>query len=148
MVHRSAVLGLIVCVSCGGYVAQPVQPVTLIAVAQRGKVKVATQADVLLIVDDSLSMSGKQERLAQALANFTASLDGLVPPIEYHAAVVSTSVMERFGACAPPGDAYAAAQCSSDWGAHGFTCDDHYACARSRTRTARPRRSRSRPSSA
>ena len=131
MVHRSAVLGLIVCVSCGGYVAQPVQPVTLIAVAQRGKVKVATQADVLLIVDDSLSMSGKQERLAQALANFTASLDGLAPPIEYHAAVVSTSVMERFGACAPPGDASAAAQCSSDWGAHGFTCDDHYACARS-----------------
>ena len=119
------------CASCQGYVAQPVQLVTLIAVAQRQKIKVATQADVLMVVDDSLSMSGKQQRLAQALQNFTASLDGLNPPVEYHAAVVSTSVMERFGACAPPGDPFAAAQCSSDWGARGFVCDDKEACARS-----------------
>ncbi len=124
-------LALIACASCQGYVAQPVQPVTLIAVAQRQVVKVATTADVLLIVDDSLSMSGKQQRLAQALNNFTSSLDALVPAIEYHAAVVSTSVMERFGSCAPPGDPFAAAQCDSDWGASGFVCDDKEACARS-----------------
>ena len=111
--------------------AQPVQPVTLISVAQRQKVKVATQADVLLIVDDSLSMSGKQLRLAQALQNFTASLDGLQPPIDYRAAVVSTSVAERFGSCAPPGDSFAATQCDSDWGARGFICDDKDACLRS-----------------
>jgi hypothetical protein len=116
--------------SCGGYVAQPVTPVTLIAVAQRARVKVATQADVLLVVDDSLSMSGKQQRLADALASFATALDSLQPPIEYHAAVVSTSVMERFGACAPPGDPGAAQQCDSDWEAPGFTCDDHNACSR------------------
>src|SRR5205085_12050507 len=106
--------------ACSGYVAQPVQPVTLIAVAQRQKVKVATQADVLLVVDDSLSMSGKQARLADALANFTRDLDSLQPPVDYRAAVLSTSVAERFGACAPPGDPDVAAQCDSDWGARGF----------------------------
>src|SRR5207302_1789599 len=52
-------------------------------------------------------------------------------PIDYQAAVVSTSVFERFGACAPPGDPYAAAQCESDWGARGFICDDRQACLRS-----------------
>jgi hypothetical protein len=116
--------------ACGGYVAQPMQPVTLIAVAQRQKIRVATQADVLLVVDDSLSMSGKQQRLAQALQDFTARLDALQPPIDYRAGVVSTSVAERFGACAPAGDPFAAAQCDSDWGATGFVCDDKLACAR------------------
>jgi len=50
--------------------------VTLVAVSQRSKVRVATKADVLLVVDDSLSMSGKQQRLAAALQNFTSQLDG------------------------------------------------------------------------
>ena len=130
MGRRLASLILATVAACQGYVAQPVQPVTLISVAQRQKVKVATQADVLLIVDDSLSMSGKQARLAEALQNFTASLDALNPPIDYRAAVVSTSVAERFGACAPPGDPDAAAQCASDWGARGFICDDREACLR------------------
>jgi hypothetical protein len=56
---------------CQSYVAVPVQPVTLVAVSQRSKVRVATKADVLLVVDDSPSMSGKQDRLAAALQNFT-----------------------------------------------------------------------------
>ena len=37
--------------------------------------KVATKADVLLVIDDSYSMSGKQQRLANALQNFTLALD-------------------------------------------------------------------------
>ena len=60
---------LVAGMSCQSYVAVPVQPVTLVAVSQRGKVRVATKADVLLVVDDSPSMSGKQDRLAAALAN-------------------------------------------------------------------------------
>ena len=116
--------------ACQSYVAVPVQPATLVAVAQRSKVKVATKADVLLVVDDSYSMSGKQARLAAALQNFTQELDSLQPPIDYQAAVTTTSVAERFGACGPAGDASAAQQCDSDWGATGFACDSGLACLR------------------
>lgn len=116
--------------ACGSYVGVPVQPATLVAVQQHNKVSVATKADVLFVVDDSLSMSGKQARLAAALANFTQAMDSLQPPVDYQVAVVSTSVQERFGACGPPGDPYAANQCNSDWGAPGFVCDANYACLR------------------
>src|SRR2546422_213813 len=38
-------------------------------------------------------MSGKQQRLAAALQNFTAELDGLTPPVDYHlAATVQVGV--------------------------------------------------------
>src|SRR3982751_2346026 len=90
---------LALCAACQSYVAVPVQPVTLVGVSQRGKVRVATKADVLLVIDDSASMSGKQDRLAAALAGFTRQLDGLQPPVDYQVAVVTTSVSERFGAC-------------------------------------------------
>jgi hypothetical protein len=119
-----------VLVSCQSYVAVPVQPATLVAVQQHRKITVATKADVLFVIDDSLSMSGKQQRLAAALANFTQALDALQPPVDYQVAVVSTSVQERFGACGPPGDPNAASQCDSDWGAPGFVCDANYACLR------------------
>jgi hypothetical protein len=122
---------LVLLAGCQGYVAVPVQPATLVAVAQHSRVKVATKADVLLVVDDSYSMSGKQQRLAAALQNFTTALDQLQPPVDYQVAVVSTSVEERFGACGPPGDSNAAAKCSSDWGAEGFSCDPGFACLRS-----------------
>jgi hypothetical protein len=121
---------LVAGMSCQSYVAVPVQPATLIAVAQHSQVKVATKADILFVVDDSLSMSGKQDRLAQALAGFTTQLDGLVPPIDYQVAVVTTSIFERFGACGPDGDPNAAAQCDSDWGAPGYACSAA-ACLRS-----------------
>lgn len=121
---------LLLC-ACQSYVAVPVQPVTLVAVAQRSKVRVATKADVLLVIDDSLSMSGKQDRLAAALQNFTAQLDALNPPVDYQAAVTSTTVSERLGACGPAGDPNAAAQCGSEWEAPGFTCDTGLACYRS-----------------
>ena len=65
---------LVALTSCQSYVAVPVQPATLVAVAQHDQVKVATKADILFVVDDSLSMSGKQDRLAQALAGFTTAL--------------------------------------------------------------------------
>ena len=116
--------------ACQSYVAVPVQPVTLVAVQQHAKVRVATRADVLLVVDDSFSMSGKQQRLAQALQGFTAQLDALQPPVDYQVSVVTTSVAERFGACGPAGDPYAAASCDSDWGATNFTCDAGLACFR------------------
>lgn len=115
---------------CQSYVAVPVQPVTLVAVAQQKKVKVATKADLLFVVDDSLSMSGKQERLAQALQGFTDALDQLKPAVDYQVAVTTTSVAERFGSCGEPGDGQAARQCESDWGARGFTCDSGDACFR------------------
>src|SRR5712692_9097067 len=68
---------------CQSYVAVPVQPMTLVAVAQRSKVRVATKADVLLVVDDSPSMSGKQDRLAAALQNFTSAAPSLEPVANY-----------------------------------------------------------------
>jgi len=116
---------------CQSYVAVPVQPVTLVAVSQRNKVRVFTKADVLLVVDDSFSMSGKQERLAAALQNFTAQLDSLQPPIDYQVAVTSTTVSERLGACGPAGDTNAASACDSEWQADGFACDSGLACFRS-----------------
>src|SRR5690242_6072437 len=117
--------------ACQSYVAVPVQPVTLVAVSQRNKVRVFTKADVLLVVDDSFSMSGKQQRLAAALQNFTSQLDALNPPVDYQVAVTTTTVSERLGACGPSGDAAAAAQCDSEWQAPGFSCDSGLACYRS-----------------
>jgi hypothetical protein len=121
---------LVIASACQGYVAVPVSPVTLVSVVQRNQVKVATQADVLLVVDDSLSMSGKQDRLAAALADFTAELDALQPPVDYQVAVTTTSVAERLGACGPAGNTNAAEQCDSDWEAPGFACDTGLACFR------------------
>src|SRR5947209_6806990 len=117
--------------ACQSYVAVPVQPVTLVAVSQRNKVRVFTKADVLLVVDDSFSMSGKQQRLAAALQNFTNQLDALNPPVDYQVAVTTTTVSERLGACGPAGDSSAAAECNSEWEATGFACDSGLACYRS-----------------
>jgi hypothetical protein len=117
--------------ACQSYVAVPVQPVTLVAVSQRNQVRVFTKADVLLVVDDSFSMSGKQQRLAAALQNFTAELDALTPPVDYQVAVTTTTISERLGACGPAGDASAAAECNSEWQATGFSCDSGLACFRS-----------------
>ena len=117
--------------ACQSYVAVPVQPVTLVAVSQRSQVRVFTKADVLLVIDDSFSMSGKQDRLAAALGNFTAQLDALAPPVDYQVAVTTTTVSERLGACGPGGDPNAAARCDSDWEASGFSCDPGLACFRS-----------------
>jgi len=117
--------------ACQSYVAVPVQPVTLVAVSQRNKVRVFTKADVLLVIDDSPSMSGKQQRLVAALQNFTASLDALSPPVDYQVAVTTTTVSERLGACGPPEDPNAAARCNSEWEASGFSCDQGLACYRS-----------------
>src|SRR5438067_2683446 len=116
--------------ACQSYVAVPVQPVTLVAVSQRNKVRVFTKADVLLVIDDSFSMSGKQQRLAAALQNFTSQLDALRPAVDYQVGVTTTSVSERLGACGPAGDASAAAQCNSEWEAPGFACDSGLACYR------------------
>jgi hypothetical protein len=125
-------LTLLACLcACQSYVAVPVQPVTLVAVSQRNKVRVFTKADVLLVVDDSFSMSGKQQRLAAALQNFTNQLDALNPPVDYQVAVTTTTVSERLGACGPAGDSSAAAECNSEWEATGFACDSGLACFRS-----------------
>lgn len=123
-------LAAVLAAACQSYVAVPVQPATLVAVAQHRKVTVATKADILFVVDDSYSMGGKQQSLANALANFTKALDSLQPPVDYQVAVATTTVQERFGACGPPGDANAAQQCSSDWGAPGFVCDQGSGCLR------------------
>src|SRR5919205_1380754 len=120
---------LVAICACQSYVAVPVQPATLVAVGQHSQVKVTTKADILFVVDDSLSMSGKQDRLAAALADFTTALDSLTPPVDYQVAVVTTSIFERFGACGPDGDPNAAAQCDSDWAADGFVCKTS-ACVR------------------
>ncbi|HEY5675444.1 MAG TPA: hypothetical protein VIR81_01585, partial [Myxococcales bacterium] len=122
---------LVLLSACQSYVAVPVQPVTLVAVSQRNKVRVFTKADVLLVVDDSFSMSGKQQRLAAALQGFTAQMDALQPPVDYQVAVTTTTVSERLGSCGPPGDAAAASACDSEWQADGFACDSGLACFRS-----------------
>src|SRR5438270_8879499 len=126
----SSTLLVLLC-ACQSYVAVPVHPVTLVAVSQRAKVRVATKADVLLVVDDSYSMSGKQQRLAAALQDFTAQLDALQPPVDYQVAVTTTTVSERLGACGPAGDPGAASGCDSEWEADGFACDSGLACFRS-----------------
>src|SRR5258705_11481314 len=90
--------------ACQSYVAVPVQPVTLVAVSQRNKVRVFTKADVLLVIDDSPSMSGKQERLAAAPQNFTAPLDALNPPVGYQVSVTTTTVSQGLGACRAAGE--------------------------------------------
>src|SRR5438477_10800471 len=72
----SSTLLVLLC-ACQSYVAVPVHPVTLVAASQRSKVRVATKADVLLVVGDSFSMSGTQQRLAAALQNFTTQLGAL-----------------------------------------------------------------------
>src|SRR5205807_9806681 len=113
------------------YVAVPVQPVTLVAVSQRNRVRVFTKADVLLVIDDSFSMSGKQQRLAAALQNFTNDLDALKPPVDYQVAVTTTTVSERLGACGPAGDPNAAARCDSEWEGPGVSCHSGLACFRS-----------------
>jgi hypothetical protein len=129
--RRLLLITLLAAISaCQGYVAVPVSPVTLVAVQQRSTVRVATRADVLLVVDDSASMSGKQGRLAAALADFTSQLDALQPPVDYQVAVTTTSVAERLGACGPAGNPDAAGQCDSDWQAPGFACDPQLACFR------------------
>jgi hypothetical protein len=125
----SVTLLAILC-GCQSYVAVPVQPVTLVAVNQRSRVRVFTRADVLLVIDDSFSMSGKQERLAAALQNFTAQLDALQPAVDYQVGVTTTTVSERLGACGPAGDANAAGACDSEWQAPGFACDSGLACYR------------------
>src|SRR2546428_10994393 len=99
--------------ACQSYVAVPVQPVTLVAVSQRSQVRVFTKADVLLVIDDSFSMSGKQDRLAAALGNFTDDLDALGPSVDYQVAVTTTTVSERLAACGPPGGADPGGPCDS-----------------------------------
>ena len=116
--------------ACQSYVAVPVQPVTLVAVDQHSRVRVFTKADVLLVIDDSDSMSGKQQRIAAALQDFTAQLDALKPPVDYQVGVTTTSVSERLGACGPAGDPNAAGACDSEWQAPDFTCDSGFACYR------------------
>src|SRR2546427_13293371 len=90
--------------ACQSYVAVPVQPVTLVAVSQRNKVRVFTKADELLGVDDSFSMSGKQQRLAAALQNFTAEMDALTPPVDYQDPATTTTLAERLYSRGPAGD--------------------------------------------
>src|SRR2546430_12532531 len=60
--------------ACQSYVAVPVQPVTLLPVSQRNPVRVFTKADVLLVIDDSFSMSGEQQRLPAAPPQLTNHL--------------------------------------------------------------------------
>src|SRR5947208_17027412 len=57
--------------ACQSYVAVPVQPMTLVAVSQRNKVRVFTKADVLLVIYERVSMSGQPQRLSAALQNVT-----------------------------------------------------------------------------
>src|SRR5438094_10361345 len=107
--------------ACQSYVAVPVQPVTLVGVSQRNKVRVFTKADVLLVIDDSFSMSGKQQRLAAALQNFTGQLDALDPPVYYQVAVTTTTVSERLGACGPAGDPNPSAGCNTQWEVRAYS---------------------------
>src|SRR3954471_8316972 len=77
--RRQSLLPLLVAAcACQSYVAVPVQPATLVAVQQHSQVRVTTKADILFVVDDSLSMSQKQDRLPHGGGDFPAALDA--PP--------------------------------------------------------------------
>src|SRR4051795_1457190 len=69
--RQSLLLLLVAASACQSYVAVPVQPATLVAVQQHSQVRVTTKADILFVVDDSLSMSQKQDRLPPGPAHFT-----------------------------------------------------------------------------
>lgn len=123
--RRGGVVALVMLVTSGGCREQVFEPVRdgLVSTATlSGEVRVTTKADLLFVIDDSPSMENEQQKLAAAFPELVARLAALDPPVDYRVAVLTTSVVERFGPCDGAASG-AAEQCSADFGGGPFTCD-------------------------
>jgi hypothetical protein len=114
--------------SCSQQVFEPVTNGLVSTAVLEGDIRVTNKADLLFVVDDSSSMASKQPKIAAGLPALLNKLEALNPPIDYRVAVMTFSVEERFGPC-DSSDPNAPAQCSADFGAVGFTCEQE-ACVR------------------
>src|SRR6266511_3573232 len=94
-----AVVGL-VAAGCQDYNFNPVGHCVIQPGGQQFTLSSVSTADVLFVVDDSGSMAGEQQRLADAFGDFVENLTstnvgrnaaGLVP-IDFHVAVTTTSI--------------------------------------------------------
>ena len=91
---------LIAAAGCQDYNFNPVGHCVLQPGTQKFTLSNVSSADVLFVVDDSGSMAGEQDRLADAFADFVGSLtatnlaraQGGLLPLDFHVAVTSTSI--------------------------------------------------------
>ncbi len=90
-------------------------------VALTGDVRVITKADILFVVDASVSMASKEPKIAAGLPALINKLEALNPPVDYRLAVMTSSVEERFGPC-QSADPNAPGECSAAFGLTGFQC--------------------------
>lgn len=96
-------LAIVAVAGCQDYNFNPVGHCLIQPGTERVQLSDLSTADVLFVVDDSGSMGGEQEKLAQNFAAFIANLDltnksrrsaGL-EPIDFHVAVTTTSVFHN-----------------------------------------------------
>jgi hypothetical protein len=114
--------------ACHDQVFEPVRDGLVATVALEGDIHVVTQADILFVVDASVSMASKEPKIAAGLPVLLDKLDALDPPVDYRLAVMTSSVEERFGPCVTA-DPNAPGECSADFGLTGFQCVQN-ACVR------------------
>ena len=107
-------LAIVAVAGCQDYNFNPVGHCLIQPGPERVQLSNLSTADVLFVVDDSGSMGGEQEKLAQNFAAFIANLDQTnltrrtagLEPIDFHVAVTTTSVFHN--------GATAATTCRSD----------------------------------
>ncbi len=107
-------LAIVAVAGCQDYNFNPVGHCLIQPGTERVQLSNLSTADVLFVVDDSGSMGGEQEKLAQNFAAFIANLDQTnltrrtagLEPIDFHVAVTTTSVFYN--------GATAATTCRSD----------------------------------
>lgn len=96
----AAAAAAVVAAGCQDYNFNPVGHCLLQPGSQRFTLSNVSSADVLFVVDDSGSMAGEQDRLAEAFGDFVANLtstnfaraQGGLLPLDFHVAVTSSSV--------------------------------------------------------
>lgn len=128
LARRRLTLLLLLLVACHEQVFEPVRDGLVATVALDGDVRVVTRADILFVVDASVSMASKEPKIAAGLPALLDQLDALDPPVDYRLAVMTSSVEERFGPCLSA-DPNAPGECSADFGLTGFQCVQN-ACVR------------------
>ncbi len=122
VVRVASAAALVAVLSCQDQVFEPVKNGLVASADLEGDVRVTTKADLLFVIDDSASMAGEQDKLAQGFPALLQKLDQLDPPVDYRLAVLTTSVDERFGPCDPT-DPQAPDICSAEFGGTGFACE-------------------------
>jgi hypothetical protein len=131
-VRRGLTRGLLLAIGfalgCRDQVFEPVQNGLVTTVTLSGDVHVITKADILFVIDASVSMVSKEPKIAAGLPSLIARLEALYPPVDYRLAVMTSSVEERFGPC-DTADPNAPGECSAEFGLTGFQCLQN-ACVR------------------